>query len=177
MQLPDEIWVVDEWAEKMAHDTFRNVAIRQFENSYLIHQVAKIQKPPSDGTLLYVFEPARTDWGRGRPGEFQALEYALKNSGLLLSAPICRILLRPHPSDPRGKYDNYLQLDSRIELDFSTDMCEAINQADVVVGAESFALTLALAAGRPVFSSLPPWAPELRLPQEGILQIRHIVST
>ncbi|HEY1057301.1 MAG TPA: hypothetical protein VGE55_01070 [Limnobacter sp.] len=177
MLLPDEIWVVDEWAEKMAHETFRNVVIRRFENSYLTHQVAKIQKPPADGTLLYVLEPARADWGRGRLGEFQALEYTLKNLGFLFNAPIRRILLRPHPSDPRGKYDGYLQFDSRIELNFSTDICDAINQADVVVGAESFALTLALAAGRPVFSSLPPWGPELRLPQEGILQIRHIVPT
>jgi hypothetical protein len=119
----------------------------------------------------------RTDWGRGRLGEFQALEYALKNSEFLFSEPIRRILLRPHPSDPRDKYDSYLQVDSRIELEFSTDICDAINQADIVVGAESFALALALAAGRLVFSSLPPWAPKLRLPQEGIFQIRHIVPT
>jgi hypothetical protein len=177
MLLPDEIWVVDEWAEKIANENFRNVVIRRFENSYLINQVAKIQKPPSNGTLLYVLEPVRTDWGRGREGEFQALEYTLKNSRLLYSAPICRILLRPHPSDPRDKYDDYLEFDSRIELDFSDDICDAINQADVVVGAESFALALALEAGRHVFSSLPPWAPKLRLPQEGILQIRHIVQT
>jgi hypothetical protein len=51
MLLPDEIWVADEWAEKIAYETFRSVVIRRFENSYLIHQVAKIQKPPVDGTL------------------------------------------------------------------------------------------------------------------------------
>jgi hypothetical protein len=56
-------------------------------------------------------------------------------------------------------------------------MAAAISQADIVAGVESFALTLALAAGRTVYSSLPPWAPALRLPQEGIRQIRRLYPT
>jgi len=40
-----------------------------------------------------------------------------------------------------------------------------------VVGCESFALVVALAAGRRVCSTLPPWAPPCRLPQPGIVRL------
>jgi hypothetical protein len=136
-----------------------------------------VAPPPGDGTLLYVLEPVRNDWGRGIDGEFQALDYFLSHINALEPAPIRRVLLRPHPSDPDGKYDRYLDAGLNIELDRSTDMASALCRADVVAGVESFALTLALAAGRTVYSSLPPWAPALRLPQEGILQIRHHCPT
>jgi hypothetical protein len=169
---PNELWVADDWAAQIARHAFPSLPIRQFENLYLQAQVALVAPPPGDGSLLYVLEPVRNDWGRGMEGEFQALEYFLANRHVLERCPISRILLRPHPSDPAGKYARYLDAGSQIELDRSRDMADALNQADMVAGVESFALTLALAAGRTVYSSLPPWAPALRLPQEGIRQIR-----
>jgi hypothetical protein len=39
------------------------------------------------------------------------------------------------------------------------------------VGCESMALVVALAAGREVFSSLPPWAPPCRLPHAGVRRL------
>ena len=171
---PDELWVADAWAEEIARQTLPPLPIRQLENLYLQDQVARVAPVPGTGTLLYVLEPVRNDWGRGMEGEFQALEYLLAHRDVLVPGPIRRILLRPHPSDPAGKYFRYLDTRSCIELDRSTDMAAALSQADVVAGVESFALTLVLAAGRAVYSSLPPWAPALRLPQEGIRQIRRL---
>jgi hypothetical protein len=175
--LPDELWVADAWAAQIARQVLPPIQIRQFENLYLQAQVAQVASPPGDGTLLYVLEPVRNDWGRGIEGEFQALDYFLGRLNSLEPAQIRRILLRPHPSDPAGKYDRYLDAGLNIELDRSKDMATALCQADVVAGVESFALTLGLAAGRAVFSSLPPWAPMLRLPQEGIRQIRQHCPT
>lgn len=171
---PDELWVADAWASNIARQALPPIPIRQLDNLYLKAQVEQVTPPPGDGTLLYVLEPVRNDWGRGVEGEFQALDYALYHLDALTQAPVHRILLRPHPSDPAGKYNRYLDEDHRIQLDNSADMAAGICQADVVVGVESFALTLALAAGRVVYSSLPPWAPALRLPQEGIRQIRQL---
>lgn len=171
--LPDEVWVADAWAAETARQTLPPMPIRQFENLYLKAQVAQVAPPPGDGTLLYVLEPVRDDWGRGMPGEFQALDYLLEHRDALTIGPVRRILLRPHPSDPAGKYAHYLDAHPDISLDRSADMAEALSQADLVAGVESFALTLALAAGRKVYSSLPPWAPALRLPMEGIRQIRQ----
>lgn len=172
--LPDEIWVADAWAKQIAETEFPTIPVRQLENLYLQDQLSKVSPPPNTGTLLYVLEPVRNDWDRGLEGEFQALDYLLLHLDSLGTSVVRRILLRPHPSDPEGKYHHYLTADPRIELDHSADMASAISQADVVVGVESFALTMALAAGRAVYSSLPPWAPALRLPQEGIRQIRRI---
>lgn len=173
---PDELWVADAWAEAIARQTLPQMPIRQLENLYLQAQLAQVSPLPGDGTLLYVLEPVRNDWGRGVAGEFQALDYTLQHLEAIGHAPVRRIVLRPHPSDPSGKYLQYQFADPRIEMDRSADIAKAISQADLVVGVESFALTLALAAGRAVFSSLPPWAPMLRLPQEGIQQIRRICS-
>jgi hypothetical protein len=174
---PDELWVADEWAAELARQEFPPLPIRQLKNCYLEAQLDQVAPPPGDGTLLYVLEPVRNDWGRGIEGELQALEYFLARRDALESGPIRRVLLRPHPSDPAGKYARYLDAGSHIELDSSVDMAAALSQADVVAGVESFALTLALAAGRTVYSSLPPWAPALRLPQEGIRQIRRLSPT
>jgi len=174
---PDEIWVADRWAEEIAIRTFPCLPIRLFDNLYLRDQLNQVVPPPGNGTMLYVLEPVRNYWGRDLDGEIQALDYMLQHLEIVWPNTINRIILRLHPSDPAGKYDCYLRVDQRIEVDQSVDISKAISQADVVVGVESFALTLALAAGRPVFSSLPPWAPSLRLPQEGIQQIRQLCPT
>ena len=174
---PDELWVADDWAAQTARQVLPPMPIRVFDNLYLKAQVAQVSSPPQNGTLLYVLEPVRSNWGRGEQGEFQALDYALQHLQRLSSMHIRRIVLRPHPSEPAEKYCRYLDADPRIDIDRSADMSLAISQADIVVGVESFALTHALAAGRPVFSSLPPWAPSLRLPQEGIQQIRGLCPT
>jgi hypothetical protein len=174
---PNELWVADDWAAEIARKVLPPLPVRQFENLYLKAQLARVAPPPGDGTLLYVLEPVRNDWGRGTAGEFQALEYLLERRDVLGPGPVRRILLRPHPSDPPGKYARYLDTPSDILIDRSADMAGALSRADMVAGVESFALTLGLAAGRAVFSSLPPWAPALRLPQEGIRQIRRLSPT
>ena len=79
--------------------------------------------------MLYVLEPVRNDWGRGVAGEFQALDYLLAHREKLKPAPIRRILLRPHPSDPAGKYTRYFDAGAHIELDRSAGMAEALSQA------------------------------------------------
>jgi hypothetical protein len=171
---PHVLWVADAWAENIAREVLPLLPVRQFENLYLKTQVAQVGPPPGDGTLLYVLEPVRQDWGRGVDGEFQALDFLLEHIHLLQPTPIRRILLRPHPSDCAGKYAKYLDSDFPIMLDTSADMAKALSLADVVAGVESFALVLALSAGRDVYSSLPPWAPDFRLPYKEICQIRSI---
>ena len=174
--LPDELWVADKWALSRAQREIPNIPVRLFDNLYLQDQLAQISAPPSDGTVLYISEPVRETWGRDQEGEFQALEYALEHLDCLCSDRVSRILLRSHPSEAPEKYFKYVGSDKRIEMDVSKQIAQSISLADLVVGVESFALTVALAAGRPVYSSLPPWAPALRLPHLGIRQIRHLNS-
>ncbi len=173
--LPDEIWVTDEDAMRLAQECFPGQQLNQVENWYLKQQLAKLAKPNihAQPELLYLAEPIRIDWGRGKPGEFQALEYfasKLPQLGLPLNL---QIRLRPHPSDAPDKYQAWMQMHAELplELDRSPTMADALARASWVAGCESYGLALALAAGRRVFCTLPPWAPPCRLPQVGLVHL------
>lgn len=172
---PDEIWVADSYALELAQHTLPGIQVRQLENIYLNDQVSRIGAPPANGTVLVMLEPVRNSWGRDRQGEFQALDYLIEHLDYIYPDGVTKVILRQHPSEPPGKYRAMLEHNSLLQMDTSRDVAAAVSQADVVAGVESFSLTIALAAGRPVYTSLPPWAPELRLPQTGIRQIRHLV--
>lgn len=173
--MPDEIWITDEDALRLARACFPGQAIRQVENWYLKQQLALLAKPiiKASPELLYIAEPARSDWGRGRPGEFQALDYFAKKLPLLGLPPNLRIRLRPHPSDWPGKYDAWIHAKAAfpLALDNSPSLAAALGRANWVAGCESYGLALALAAGRRVFCTLPPWAPPCRLPQAGLIHL------
>jgi len=86
-----------------------------------------------------------------------------------------QLVLRPHPSDPDGKYDDWVRnrKDIDIVVDTSSSLADAISKSNWVMGCESYALVIALAAGRKVYSALPPWAPACRLPHKGIIQVKN----
>jgi hypothetical protein len=167
MVLPDHIWVSDHYAEDLAKDLFKYTPVLTMPNLYLSNLVKKIPPVPNDCcNLLYVLEPVRNDWGRGVPGEFQALDYFVQHLAHMVGSQPAQIILRPHPSDPLGKYSAWIQANSSLDirLDSQMDLNDSIAQARWVVGVESFALVVANAAGRETFSSLPPWAHRFRLP-------------
>ncbi|WP_421956085.1 hypothetical protein [Polaromonas sp.] len=172
--LPDEFWVTDEDALAEARRCFPGHKIVRQPNTYLDTLVSTIGPAGSDHELLYVLEPARSDWGRLVPGEFQALDYFVQNRHRLPLHPGTRVRLRPHPSDPPGKYEDWLRRHPpKFTLDTSTSLSAALARAQWVVGCESFALVVALAAGRRVVCTLPPWAPACRLPHAGLLHLKQ----
>lgn len=181
--LPDEIWVADAHAAALARRTFTDTPVREQPNRYLERlavQVRAVARPHTERThVLYALEPMRATWGRGNDaGEFQALDYFREHFPLLGLPRDSAIRLRPHPSDPAGKYDAWLarHADASFALDDAATLAEAIGWADWVVGCESYALAAALAAGRRVASTLPPWAPACRLPHSEIVHLRDLLS-
>ena len=129
--------------------------------------------------LLYVLEPIRSDWGRGIPGEFQALDYFAKNINLITDRQPINIILRPHPSDPAEKYLSWIRshCDLKPELDRFKNLNESIANSRWVVGVETFAMVVALEAKRETWSSMPPWGHECRLPQVGIKHLKQKAAT
>lgn len=176
--LPDELWVVDEYAAKIAASTFEGCVVRKMPDLYLQSQLSGIGAPPADGPaeLLYVLEPTRTDWGRGVQGEFQALDYFFDHLSDLGLPDDLTIRLRVHPAEPRDKYVEWLKRypGYRLVMDDSGMISEALTRASWVAGCESSALTLALAAGRRVYCTMPPWAPLCRLPHAGLIHIKDL---
>lgn len=172
---PDEFWVADEYALAIAKRTFPGRTVLQVPNRYVeaqLRDIAQVEKTEAP-ELLYVLEPIRSDWGRGTPGEFQALDYfvsCLPGLGLP-SATVIR--LRPHPSDAPGKYQDWIARhpDLNIQLDDALGIAQSLGRSSWVAGCESFALVLALMAGRKVYCTLPPWTPACRLPHSGLIPI------
>lgn len=184
--LPNELWVADAYAKAKAQHCFPGMPVRELPNVYLQGLVDDVIScgyvPPAEkpGNVLYILEPIRRDWGASerqdaRPSELQAFEYFLAYLERLHAAD-AHIVLRPHPSDQAGKYDDwpvrFVNLD--LKIDAATPLAHQIAWADWVVGCESFALVAALEAGRIVYSSLPPWAPPCSLPHRELRHIRHL---
>lgn len=182
--LPNSIWVADQYAAARARETLPECTVEAFDNAYLAEQVADIERYRSaasadaGGEVCYALEPIKLPWGSddARPGEFQALDYFLANSHKAGIPAGARISLRPHPSDPPGKYDAWIAGVQGRHVSLATDepLGEALARAQWVVGCESYVLLIGLAAGLPVMSSLPPWGNEFRLPYPEILQLRHM---
>lgn len=168
--LPDRIWVTDEHALAEARRALPEVEAELRPNLYLQNQANAAGPTPTDGDILFVLEPARSDWDRGEPGEFQALDWFWANRQCVESMDV-PVRLRPHPSDPPGKYDAWIAMHPGSCLDRSGDMAEALSSAAVVVGLQSAALVVALAAGRRAVTALPPWAPPCGLPHPGITRL------
>ncbi len=179
--LPDEIWVTDPDAADEARRCFPGVVVREQPNLYLQAQVAGIAPVAQAGPdLLVVLEPARSHWGRDTAGsgEFQALDYLGANLPALGLPGGAAVRLRPHPSDPPGKYDAWIAGHRGIgaRLDESASLAEAISHCASVAGCESYALVVALAAGRRVVCTLPPWAPACRLPHAGLIHLSQLAD-
>jgi hypothetical protein len=104
-------------------------------------------------------------------------DFFVKNLGALRLDGIPSIKLRPHPSDAVGKYDEWIksQRALNVSLNATSTLAESIAWADVVVGCQTYAMVVALAAGRRVISSIPPWAPPCVLPQAEICKLADLV--
>jgi hypothetical protein len=177
--LPNQIWVMDSEAYSIAKKTFKNVKISKKKNTYLSEILKKILpiNKVKKNKLLYILEPARSNWGKNIPGEFQAFNYMLDNWDKLNIPNETEIILRPHPSDSIEKYDSLLQINRKIKIDNNT-LEQSISDSKWICGCESFALIIGIKSNRKVFCSLPPWATECRLPHDEIIHIKklHIES-
>lgn len=170
--LPDRLWVVDEHALARARRVFAGVPAVLKPNLYLAEQVENAGPPPATGDMLFLAEPMRDDWGMGRPGEFQALDYLAACRDAAALDPTVALRIRPHPSDPHGKYDNWIAAHPGSSIDTSRDLAAALRNAKWVIGMQSYALVIAIASGRRAICALPPWAPPNRLPQDELIHLR-----
>ncbi|MGZ4991975.1 MAG: hypothetical protein ACXV8S_14560 [Methylobacter sp.] len=189
--LPDELWVGDVDAERLAREYFLGIPIQLVPNPYFLELKQKIadlemSKGSDNGggkKVLFVCDNI-SDHARLRHGderywgytEFDAIEYFLENINML-GDPVERVVIRPHPSDISGKYDWIMNKYAGIvKLSDGKPLIEEIVDSDVVVGCESMALVIGLLAHKKVVSCIPPGGPVCRLPQTDILHLREFVN-
>jgi hypothetical protein len=173
--LPSEIWVFDIYANELANSMFPTTVVCQHPNLYLERQV-KIVKDLDDlnqnrsPSILYLLEPMRECWSGEEPAEFEALDHFISNVDSI-STNAAKIYLKLHPSDPPGKYDNWISRHQHLNITIkSGPLAEAISQSDVVVGCRTYAMVIALYSGRTVYTSIPKSIQTFRLPYESITQ-------
>jgi hypothetical protein len=176
--LPDQLWVTDEHAERLARLKIPELSLRRVHDFYMQHQLTQIQGTisPTVPEILFLCEPAMSNWGKSIPGEFQALDFFI---ACLPDLPIPQqagIILRPHPSESTEKYLSWAQgkKAQRISIDTSVELGNAIGRAKWVVGCQSYAMTVALRANRSVYCALPPWATPCVLPHPEIIRLKDL---
>lgn len=178
IKLPDQIIVFDEFAREIATNIFRPIPIVTLKNFYEENKVHLINDLPKGrkNTILYLLEPARDKWGKDLDGEFQAIDYFFDMFDRIGFDLDSKIIFRPHPSECINKYDQYLLRFSQynIKIDAISPLEIAIAESESVVGCQSYAMVIALKAGRKVISVLPKNAPNCNLPHPGIIRLKEL---
>lgn len=188
--LPDEIWVADEYAEELALQCFPGMAIRLVPNPYFIDlkkQISELmgKQPKGDEagkTVLFVSENI-SDGERLLHGderhrgytEFDAIQYLIENLNVL-DGRIKKVVIRPHPSDPIGKYAHLAgRYPDVVEVSGGNSLIEEIAGAEIIAGCQSMALVVGLMAHKVVVSCIPPDGQACLLPQEDVVHLKNLV--
>lgn len=186
---PDEVWVGDETAARIAREDLPELKQTLVPNAYFmdiqdeIKSLAALPRAPGGGLdILYVCEPLRDDgialygderyWGYT---EEEALSYFLTHVGSL-GRNVNRIVVRPHPQEPLGKYDwAARQFDLPLICGEKKTLLEQIAACDIVAGCATMAMVVGLLAGKRVISCIPPGGKTVPLPQCEIEDMSRLI--
>ena len=186
--LPDEIWVGDEIAERIAKNIFSSLPVILVPNPYFTEILRQLndsinsEKHKDKISVLYVCEPIREHallqhgnesyWGYS---EEDALIFFLNNI-FVISKRIKIIKIRPHPSEDIEKYKWVSRYSDLILFsDGNKSLMEEIFEADIIVGCESMAMVVGLLAEKRVISCIPPGSRECGLPHSEIEHLQNMV--
>jgi hypothetical protein len=170
--LPDEIWVVDTYAQKHASSIFPEIRIRLIQNYYFedikkeYKKVAVNKKQQQKGvSVLFVSDNfdgvIEKDFIKKNYLLFTDIEifrYLIRNIDTLHSK-IKKIIIRPHPSElnTATKYEPVMsECKIPYKIGGKVSLLEEIANNDIVVGGESMALVVAMICGKEVYSCMPP---------------------
>lgn len=190
LRLPDEIWVGDPIAFRLAQEKLPGIPVSQIDNPYVadirqsLLEEAPVFPPPSDRlSVLYVCEPVREHallrfgnerhWGYT---EEEALRYFLTHIGVF-GRPVARIVIRPHPSEVAKKYESVVrEFDLPIEFSSGRTLAAEVAASNCVVGCSSMAMVVGLIGGKRVVSCIPPEGAPCSLPQPEIEHLHMLVA-
>ena len=180
--LPDEIWVGDNYAKSIVTEIFPKGVIKLVNNPFLesIHEeyrkITRIKRSTKTGVQLLFVSDNIGEASIQLYGDEQyfgyndndVLNYCLNNIDTI-DSNINKIIIRPHPSESIKKYRWAKNCcNQSVELGGKLTLLEEIAQSDIVVGANSMAMVVALHCGKRVVSCIPPGGKKRILPQEGI---------
>lgn len=187
--LPDEIWVGDIYAQKIARDTFPDTKVKLLDSPYLaeikilLGKVKPKEKVINKHTALFLCEN-KSEHMLLQHGDANYLGYTEHDSLQLfidnmerIDKDIGTLIIRPHPSEknPEEKYawvKKYpMKASCNIQFSEEESLIQDIMDCDVVVGAETMAMVVGLTSGKRVVSSIPKKGKKCALP---FSEIEHI---
>ncbi len=168
--LPDEIWVGDQMAKKMADEYFPRTVVRLVPNPFFLevrrdYAIAR-RGLPRPKAILFMSEPVPY-------GESQILEDTL--AFFAEHVPGADFIIRFHPRESRNKHDAIIAKHRRglhIIKSRHPFIVDDLARARVVIGMESVALVAAVLCGKKTASFIPDVTRSLRLPFPQIKLIR-----
>lgn len=187
---PDAVWVVDEEAATLARRALGDVPVTVAGHPH--HDALEVEAR-ARGARAVLREDARVvlmvpeatsahaEATYGNPRHFgyteiDAAQYFLQHARAAFPS-IERIIVRPHPAEPAGKYDWMLdQSPWPVTIETSPTLLEHLLAADGVAGCNTMAMVAALRVGRPVVSYIPPEGPPCALPHRDIVILRDLVA-
>lgn len=184
--LPDEIWVGDKHALKLARQSYPSaVPIKYRPNAYyaeIKHQYAS-RRNVIPKSLVFMSEPVTGDinsYGdKSDPGftEYTVLDNIL--SSLSARHGRSRLIIRYHPSDVKKKYDQLIRryrVGVRVIKSDKESILDDLVRASTVIGIDSAALVLAVICKRKVMSYIPSRRYKCTLPFPQIQKIKSLTA-
>lgn len=159
LYLPDEIWVGDNIAKKIAKKTFKKAKIRYVKNEFFEYIKKKYKKNKNSKKILILSTPIIKDAKLKFDDpmyfgftEFDAIELAI-NKIENLNFEFKKIVIRPHPSESPKKFRSFIN--KNISISKEKDVLKDISSSDIVIGYNSMAMILAKIMKKKVFSCIP----------------------
>ena len=191
--LPNEIWVGDQYAFKIANASFPTVNVTLVPNPLFV-DIQEWQKQrvffsiDDKVRVLYICEPVaehakkrhgnKKHWGYT---EFEALDYFFENLERIVDRKSIRhITIRPHPTEDLDKYSYLHAKESELPLirrSYQQVLVDEIAEHDLVFGCESMALVIAVLMGKEVFSCIPPNGKKCGLPHQEIKHLEKLLES
>lgn len=187
-RLPDEFWVGDEHADKMARVWFPDKAIKLVPNLYFeeIKDACDIKNrsvSQDPKLILFLSEPISStinSFGDHEDIVFTETEVLESLCEYLAeSGSGYRLLIRMHPSEGREKYRSIIDKYSGrlgIEISKDTTLPEDLAPATIVIGMDTMALVLALKCGKRAISLMPDPKRACDLPFQEIIKIKKVAE-
>ena len=164
--LPDEIWVTDNKAKKIASKQFKSTKVKKKQNLLRIYaSEISNKKIKKNVNILYVLEPINNKI------EFDILReflFFLEKNDLYKRI---NIIFKLHPSEKITKYTKFIKINWSHDFKIIKDskILKYLEWSHLVFGLRSFALVLAIEAKRKVFTFLPKKNIKFTLPYKSII--------
>ncbi len=164
--VPNELWVCDKYAMKIAKKTFNNIPIKLVGNYYLRNLKTiyiKNKKMVKKKKIIFLSSPIK-DFAKIRFNDSNYYNYTeddifnffLKDS-IGLKINLAEITIQLHPREDLNTYEKSIKnLDLNIKVNKTKKLIDIFNDANIVVGCNSMALVVAqVAMGKKTINILP----------------------